>query len=248
MTMRVLAIAIGAVVVAAGVIVILWMTVDRPAGETGSYESIELARLENLEQNLRETRWTLDILTGEVEAIQDNLTALGERTETGEPPHAAPPVPDVPEHRASAREPSPPEPEDSPGLRRIVREEIERAEEERKKKQQEEWKARQPEDWEKEEFKEYAWQVHSTGNKLDLTDNQKRQYYTIIKEHAETTRSLWKELREKNPGGDWKQLSKEYQERSKEMLKTTRDMVLNLLNAAQQKKYKKFCKDSQWFK
>ena len=99
-----------------------------------------------------------------------------------------------------------------------------------------------------EEFKEMAWVVHNNGNKLGLTDEQKRQYYSIIKDDNEKIRTLWQDLKEQYPDADHAELGKIYQERSQEMIKTTREMVSSILNKEQQEKYEKECKANNWFK
>ncbi|MHC4662357.1 MAG: hypothetical protein ACYS8W_11770 [Planctomycetota bacterium] len=133
-------------------------------------------------------------------------------------------------------------------LRRTIRDEVKAMEEEKKKKAQEDMKARQPEEWEKEEFKELAWQIHNNGGKLDMTDNQKRQYYTILKEDKERTRGLWNTLKEENPDAGHQGLGNMYNEQLKEINRTTREMVSGILNATQREKYEKLCKESKWFK
>jgi hypothetical protein len=130
----------------------------------------------------------------------------------------------------------------------MIREEIRVVEEEKRKNQQKEMEARLPEDWEKEEFSHYAWFVHDTGNKLEMTRDQKRQYYTLIKENTESTSGLWEELKKEFPEADNARLSELYRERVREGLNNTRHMVMDLLNKKQQEKYEKMCKESEWFK
>jgi hypothetical protein len=86
------------------------------------------------------------------------------------------------------------------------------------------------------------------GNRLGLSDAQKRQYHGIVKEHDERVRQAWQELRDANPSADMRELSKLYQDRTEEMLRTTREMVANILTGKQRGEYEQLCKDSPWTK
>lgn len=252
--MRVLVVVLAALVVGAAVFIFLSVTAGRsfePAGAQG----LDAARIDALEQEFADVRRTVERLSASVESLNADVEALASSVNGGykkavgksTPPADPEPAPEAPER---GREVPPADvPVDQPGgLRQLVREEIKRAEEERKKRIEEERKAQVPEEWEREEFKELAWSVHRMGNKLGLTDKQKRQYHSIIKEHHERVRTLWKDLKDKNPGVEWKELSKLYQQESKELTNTTRKMVSDILDKEQQKKYDKECEESSWFK
>lgn len=242
--MRVLVVILVAMVVAAAVFIFLSLTAHRSLEPAGA-EGFDRDRINVMEQELADMRQNFEHLNAAVESLGADVEAIAQSiNDAALNPE---PVPSEPEQGTD--KPPVVEPIDEPGsLRQLVRDEIKRAEEERKKRIEEERKARMPEDWEKEEFKELAWQVHSTGNKLGLSKAQKRQYFTIVKEHSDRIRSLWKELREKNPGTDMRELSKLYQEQSKDMLTTTRRLVSDILTKEQRKKYDKECENNSWFK
>jgi hypothetical protein len=136
---------------------------------------------------------------------------------------------------------------DTEKLRQLIREEIKREKEEEIRRWQEQSKEAQPEDWEKQEFGNYAWYVHNRGRELNLTEQQKRQYYNIIKDYFDKARTLWEELRKSNPNADWQKLGELYKERYSEMTKATREQVLRILDAEQQKKYRDLFNDNEWY-
>ena len=251
--MRVLVVVLAALVVAGAVFIFLSVTAGRPFEPAGA-QGVDAARLDAMEQELADMRQNVERLGAAVESLDADVEALASsvngvyRKTAGKstPPADQEPAPETPERGRDV--PADVLVDEPGGLRQLVREEIKRAEEERKKRIEEERKAQVPEEWEREEFKELAWSVHSMGNKVGLTDKQKRQYHSIIKEHHERIRTLWKDLKEKNPGVEWKELSKLYQAESKELTNTTRKMVSDILDKEQRKKYDKECEESSWFK
>ena len=247
--MRALAIVLVVLVIAATVIALFYMCAVAPADIVGSAGG---ERIDSLEMAMLELQQRIERLNSSVEALEGELAILGERIGQAPVAHGASP----PRREAEEPEPAGERENDTPvadtgetgRLRKIVRQEIERAEEERKKRLEEERKASKPEEWETKEFGNLAWQVHSTGTKLGLSDEQKRQYHEIIKDNQAATSSLWQELRGKFPDSDWRQLSNAYRERSKELMKDARDQVSRILDKKQRQEYKKLCDESQWFK
>jgi hypothetical protein len=189
-------------------------------------------------------RRELSTLNASVEAIEETVATLGERiSQLG-----------VAGNGLRATRNSKPETRNSPGawvpesLRQLVREEVARAREGERNKKLKEWESRQPEAWEKEEFGHYAWYVHDTGIKLELTKEQKRQYYALIKENTESMGKLWEEVLREHPDADRARQSEIYGERVKETLNNTRQLVTEFLDKKQQEKYEKLCKEQEWFK
>ena len=129
-------------------------------------------------------------------------------------------------------------------LRKLIREEMALAEKRRREEMRKRWRA---EEWEKEEFGSYARLVHSTGSRLGLTDDQKRQYYNVIKEHYERRTNLWAELQNSHPDAGPAELSGIYRERMKEATKSARERVMEFLTDEQRKKYEELCEASDWF-
>lgn len=255
--MRALAIVLVVLVIAVTVIALFYMCAVAPAARTGSPDGAGSERIDSLELAMLELQQRIERLNSSVDALEGELAILGERIEKappahGEAPHAASPRPreaEGPERAGDAEKDAPTADAGEPEhLRRIVRQEIERAEEERKKRLEEERRASRPEEWETKEFGGLAWQVHRMGTKLGLSDDQKRQYHEIIKDNQAATSSLWQELRNKFPDSDWRQLSESYRERSKELMRDARDQVTRILNKKQQQEYKKLYKDNEWFK
>jgi cell division protein FtsB len=211
-------------------------------------------RIESIEKSVAGLRQELDELRAAIRTLSDENSTLEERIAAvaQENPKRAPQPadgrgrPDA----ASGESPTPVEEAsaESEWLRELVCKEIALAEEEKRRKLEEERKAQIPEEWEKDEFSHYAWQIHNMGNRLGLSDAQKRQYHGIVKEHDERVRQAWQELRDANPSADMRELSKLYQDRTEEMLRTTREMVANILTGKQRGEYEQLCKDSPWTK
>jgi len=198
-------------------------------------------KLATLENYLDRTRVELEMMEARIEQIQSARPvqpeyAPSERTE------------DAAEIPANSGPPALPGDFESEQFKELIRDQIKAVEEEKKKEWEERRKAMNPEEWEKDEFGNHAWQVHRMGVDLGLTVTQKRQYFPLIKEHNERVMSLWEELRKKNPDLNFKEQSKIYQEERKTVLRTTRNLVRNILNAGQQKKYDEMNKQNEWFK
>ncbi|TET39111.1 MAG: hypothetical protein E3J72_01410 [Planctomycetota bacterium] len=244
-------IAVIVIAVAALVLLLFLMSADRPAVEMRERDALAMKRIDALERDISNIQQHLEQLSEEREISWEKIAVAKkpseeprgtsgdnpEETDEPEKPFEDKPVTEIKEPETASER-----------FRRLVREEIVAVEEEKKRKLAEERKAMQPEEWEKEEFGNLAWSVHRTGNKLDLTRDQKRQYHAIIKEDMDRIRTLWKDLKEQYPDAETAELSKMYQERTKEMTKTTRELVSAILSKEQQEKYEKESKANQWFK
>lgn len=253
--MRILVVVLFALVIAAAVLVVLTVTDDRSA-DIAAADSIDKSRVEALERELASARQDIERLTAAVESLSADFASLAQRADregksTGNLEDGGiAPVPEpvavaaTPEHEEKHVMVPPPEGD----LRQIIRDEMEKVEEERRKEAEERRKSWVAEKWEIDEFKELAGMVHSTGQMLGLTDNQKRLYHPIIKEYGERIRSLWKELQDSNPGAEMPELQKLYKEESGNLLNTTRKQVEDILTPEQLKKYRKECKTNSWFK
>jgi hypothetical protein len=244
-------IAVIVIAVAALVLLLFLMSADRPAVEIREHDALAMKRIDALERDISNIQQHLEQLSRERGIAWDKIAAAKKPSEepggtSGDNPEET----DEPEESfegkpvTKIKEPETP----SERFRRLVREEIVAVEEEKKRKLAEDQKAMQPEEWEKEEFGNLAWSVHRTGQKLDLTRDQKRQYHAIIKEDHDRVRTLWKDLKDQYPDAEQAELSKIYQERTKENTRTTRELVSAILNKEQLEKYEKESKANQWFK
>jgi len=202
--------------------------------------------------NTSDPKRNIETMSDDIKALRQELTGLSERIDSVQAqikimeakPSGSAGIPTAPQRDGS----TPSLPGLSGMLRSLVREEVVRGLEEERTKKQKDLEARQPEDWEREEFGHYAWYVHDTGMKLELTKEQKRQYYALIKENTESTGGLWGALQKEFPNSENAKLSEMYRERVQEGLKSTRRMVMDILNKEQQDKYEELCRQSEWFK
>ncbi len=252
--MRALPIVVVVTVLAVAFIAFLFIFSFAPPEEPGGGQGIDKARLDVLEQNLRDAQARLEQLSAANQSAQNEIAMLGERVEilasqNNNPGRGVPSARekvDAEPAGAKEKQSTGPQASDLDSLRQAIRDEIKLVEEEHQKQVKDAWKARQPEDWEKQEFGNLAWQVHSMGNKLDLTNNQKRQYYEILKQQQETVRNLWQEVIADFPNLKTQERQKVYRERYNEVLKTTRDILSRILTSEQQRKYEKIQKAIGW--
>ncbi|TET31588.1 MAG: hypothetical protein E3J72_21995 [Planctomycetota bacterium] len=223
------------------------------AGNRSAADSSESARIETLESEIRNIRRQInelgkvDEITGERAAVSDEPGSQSEPDRPGG--SGAAPEPACKEgFGGNAEKPITAPRTESEHFRQIIREEIRNMEEEKKKKLAQQRKAMQPEEWEKKEFGNLAVTVRRMGLHLGLTDNQKRQYYTIMKEDGDSIQGLYVGLKDQNPGIERKELNRMYRERMGELRNYARDLVTGILNAGQREKYEKLCKENEWFK
>lgn len=207
--------------------------------QTSEHHGVDEERIASMEQKQSEVRRELEQLKNSIEMIENRLAQLGGQggkmgAQAKETASSAAPVAEGPADRKEAAA-SGESGEES--VRQIVREELKRVEEERKQELAKQREAQKPEDWEKREFGNYAWNVHFMGLRLGLTDDQKRQYYTITKETAEQMQGLWQELKGQHPQADSGRLSAIYQEHIQEIQRAQRDAIMDILNEEQRKKY-----------
>ncbi|MCX7702485.1 MAG: hypothetical protein N2234_00055 [Planctomycetota bacterium] len=246
----VLAVVGGAVAVLSALLYSRFSVIER--NESKAVSSADKEHLERIEKTLNEIQRRLQRLETLSATLEDAVLR---------PPDFSPPKSSTSSSSLSTPSPSsssnPPEKKAVPAtaeaseterLRQLIREELKRSKEEEMKRWREQSRIEQPEEWEKQEFGEYAWYVRQRGKELNLTDAQKRQYYAIIKDYYDRSRTLWEELRKNNPNSDWRKLGELYQERSSELLKTTRELVLRILDSEQQKKYREMFEDNEWYR
>ena len=220
-----------------------------PAGEKTGPDSTVEDRIAGLEKRVGELQQGVDMLRTESEILAERITASEISAGRAVPVRRdATPAAGNDTDTKHPAQPEEPETGETAGLRRAIREEIKKLEEERKEEQKKEWEAQKPEEWETEEFGWYAHVVHNTGRKLDMTVDQKRKYYAVLKSHQDETSGLWEQIQKQYPKADHKELSQLYRDRTREMLEGTRQFVRDILTAPQRKKYDEMCKESNWFK
>jgi len=247
--MRLVAVIVSFVGLMVAGVTLFYVAVLVPAGEDQAAAKLSQERIAGLEKRAVELQQGIDRLRAESEILAERITAAEMSSGKGAPVRrvSAPAGGDTDTKHAN-----PPggaqEPDEGDSLRRTIREEIVRLEEERKEEQKREWEAQKPEDWETEEFGFYAHVVHNTGRKLEMTVEQKRKYYAILKGHQDETAGLWEQLQKQYPNSDMNQLSQMYRDRTREMLENSRQFVKDILTAPQRKKYEEMCKESNWFK
>jgi hypothetical protein len=251
--MRLVAIIVSFVSLMVAGVALFYVAVLGPAGEEPAAAKLSRERIGGLEKRAGELQQGIDRLRAESEILAERITAAEMSPGRAAPARrVATPAGGAAAGGADTERARPPEQagesEEGDSLRRTIREEIVRLEEERKEEQKREWEAQKPEDWETEEFGFYAHIVHNTGRKLDMTAEQKRKYYAILKGHQDETAGLWEQLQKQYPGADTNQLSQVYRERTREMLDNARQFVRDILTAPQRKKYEEMSKESNWFK
>ena len=249
--MRILAVILVAVVIAAALVAVIFVT-DEGQPDLSAADNIDKDRVEALELNLARAQQEIEVLKAAIQELSAEAATSAERTgpAAASPGKAAPAAPEAVVEASPAggekKHIMVPPPEGD--IRQVIREEMEKVEDERRKEMEERRKSFIAEQWEIDEFKELASTIHSTGVILDLTDKQKRLYHPILKEYGERIRSLWKEVQDGNPGTEMGELHKRYKEESDRLLKTTREQVEDILTPEQRKKYRKECKKNHWFK
>jgi vacuolar-type H+-ATPase subunit I/STV1 len=246
-----------AAVVAAAIFALFSVSTREPAAETVSRENMEEARIDVLERNLHDLQQRLDHLNAAIEAVEGRTVALGSAAEnTGKEPTSAPGGDTAAKPEREDGQPTG-EREDAPAiantgdiehLRQVVRSELRRVDEERRDNRPRGYQQDNLEEWEKKEFGDLARWVHNRGKQLGLTDQQKRQYHSVVEEYQENTGNLWEQVRKEYPDTEREKLGGIYRERYGELTRDTRELVLDVLNREQQKKYRKLFNDDNWYR
>ncbi|RKY15411.1 MAG: hypothetical protein DRP63_06970 [Planctomycetota bacterium] len=198
-------------------------------GEQQNQGSDEVARLKAgvsaLERRMADLRSGLDEVLAELADMRAAATAAHPQ-QPSQKPETSPPKPSTTSSPSAAQPPL-----SNESLRKMVREEIQRYQEERRKQYA-------PEKWENKEFGSFAWMIHHIGEKLGLSREQKRAYFQVIKRFYKGLGEVWKRIRSEMRGASYSEIRKAVRERQKEVLEQARREVESLLTPQQRAKYR----------